>query len=243
MKWRLLCLRAALTEEYGSLYRIPVGLGKGPERRARKNDALCAGSRSLQPSEPQPDGADEVYALRQRVIWCKKFELSPLWQQSLLLVYHSDVVSVNKCGKAGVIALPGCWLDNIWNWWKSKWLDTPVWDFFFLIKSSETGRSTFNPDLLWRKDPPLFWATTSAGSLCKEHGRRKLSLFACLPSPSLASPFLLWHYSLLLQESGLYSRPAEISHLTDWTTIEFLSLLLVDSHYWTRWTTASKSLQ
>jgi hypothetical protein len=39
------------------------------------------------------------------------------------------------------------------------------WDFFFIIKSFEVGRPTFNLDLLRCEDPPLIWATPSAGSL------------------------------------------------------------------------------
>ena len=48
------------------------------------------------------------------------------------------------------------------------------------------GRHTHKPDLLRWEDPPLIWATSSAGSPFKGHGRRKLVLLVCLLSLSRA---------------------------------------------------------
>jgi hypothetical protein len=60
---------------------------------------------------------------------------------------------------------------------------------FFLMKSFEVGRPTFNPYLLRWEDPPLIWATPSAGSLHKK-ARKKETLPACLCSQGSS---LHWH--------------------------------------------------
>lgn len=85
---------------------------------------------------------------------------------------------------------------------------------FFFIKLFEVGRPTFNLDLLrWEdvtliqillrwKSPPLIWATPSAGSIYKGQGKRKLTLFACWLSLSLASPFL--HYPTFIGISAYF---------------------------------------
>jgi len=76
-----------------------------------------------------------------------------------------DCVTLNR-GGLGTSSL-GCQLDYIWNQLKSKQLGTPVRVVVvvFLIKSFEVRGPTFNLDLLRWKDPPLTWATPSAGSL------------------------------------------------------------------------------
>jgi hypothetical protein len=116
--------------------------------------------------------------------------------------------------------------------------------FFSSVKSFEVGRPTFNLYLLRREDSHLvqIWTTHSGDSLYKGHGRWKLLFFVCLLSILLVSPFLHWHENLLFLDSGVYWRPAETSHVMDWTATGFLELPLVDNHCWTSWTTACKSL-
>jgi len=83
------------------------------------------------------------------------------------------------------------------------------------------GRPAFNPDLLRQEeeadrlrweDPPLMWATLSAGSLHKEHGGRKLVL--CLLALGLASPSLYLHWSLLLPI--LLTPEDQMTHPASW---------------------------
>lgn len=60
-----------------------------------------------------------------------------------------------------------------------------MWILHFQPSSSKRGKIQFNAYVLKRDDPPVIWATPSAGSLCKSHGRRKLLL--ALPAHSCPS--------------------------------------------------------
>lgn len=73
--------------------------------------------------------------------------------------------------------------------------------FFFKLNHVKWGKSIFNLDLLNWEDTPLIqiflrweytlliWGTPSAGSLHKEHGRRKLAFLpACSPLTGKSIP-------------------------------------------------------
>lgn len=103
--------------------------------------------------------------------------------------------------------------------------------FFFLIKSFEMGRSIFNPGYTcWQP---------------KGQGRKKLAVFACLPSLSCQvhsfSGIRACFFGILAYTEDQIRLPASWTEklLDSWTLGR--RWLLIDRYCWGSWTTACKS--
>lgn len=113
--------------------------------------------------------------------------------------------------------------------------------FPHLTKSFEMGRFIFNTGLLRWEHPSFIWATPSGAAYIKSMGEETaLALLACFPSCWCVHSFtgIRGYFFRILKPQIHESQTATSSLMLLKKTTRFLGFLFVNSHCWTRWTTA-----